>query len=65
MYILEVKRERVIAEMKVYGNRRIQIPTVAARAWNVKDGDRVRWIQWAPGTYMLEAVRVTKFRPMP
>ncbi len=42
-----------IREVKVYGKLRMQIPTIVAKDFGIKDGDRVRWYLES-GTLLLE-----------
>lgn len=42
--------------MKVYANRRVQIPSISAKQMKVKDGDRVRWVEYLPGTWMVHGI---------
>ena len=57
---------RVIKVLKVTDKAKLQITSYVMRTMGLKDGDLVQWVEWKPGTFIVEPVRKpqeTGFRP--
>lgn len=52
----------LVRSYKIYGKGRIQIPSTALKAWNIKDGDKLRWVQLSPGTFAVTPYRDSGYR---